>query len=39
MLLSITLITTGLVLLNLILLKFSCNKTVKLTKVTKKQLI
>ena len=39
MLLTITLILTGLVALNLVLLKFSCNKTIKDKKVDKKPII
>ena len=39
MLLTITLIISGLVTLNLLLLKFSCNKTIKLKKVDKKPVV
>lgn len=39
MLLTITLILTGLVALNLVLLKFSCNKTIKAKKVDKKPIL
>lgn len=39
MLLTITLILSGLVITNLLLLKFSCNKTVKPEKIDKKPVI
>ena len=39
MLLTITLILTGLVTFNLILLKFSCNKTIKSKKINKKPVV
>jgi hypothetical protein len=39
MLLTITLILTGLVIINLLLLKFSCNKTAKPTKTDKKPVV
>ncbi len=39
MLLTITLIISGLVALNLLLLKFSCNKTIKPKKVDRKPVI
>ena len=39
MLLTITLILSGLVVINLLLLQFSCNKTPRVTKVDKKPVI
>lgn len=39
MLLTITLILSGLVTINLLLLKFSCNKTVKSSKIDKKPVV
>jgi hypothetical protein len=39
MLLTITLILSGLVIINLLLLKFSCNKTVKTIKIDKKPVV
>lgn len=39
MLLTITLIISSLVIINLLLLKFSCNKTVKPTKIDRKPVI
>ncbi len=39
MLLTITLILSGLVIINLVLLKFSCNKTIKSTKIDRKPII
>lgn len=39
MLLTITLILTGLVIVNLLLLKFSCNKTKRTSKIDKKPII
>ncbi|SFD06314.1 hypothetical protein [Algibacter pectinivorans] len=39
MLLTITLILSGLVIFNLLLLKLSCNKTVKTQKVDKKPVV
>jgi hypothetical protein len=39
MLLTITIIISSLILINLLLLKFSCNKTVKTNKVNKKPIV
>jgi hypothetical protein len=39
MLLTITIIVSCLILLNLILLKFSCNKTVKTEKIDRKPIV
>ena len=39
MLLTITLILSSLVIINLILLKFSCNKTIKSVKIDKKPVV
>jgi hypothetical protein len=39
MLLTITLIISSLVIINLLLLKFSCNKTEKISKVNKKPVV
>ncbi|WP_339893637.1 hypothetical protein [uncultured Algibacter sp.] len=39
MLLTITLILSGLVTINLLLLKFSCNKTARVTKIDKKPVV
>ncbi len=39
MLLTITLILSTLVIVNLLLLKFSCNKTIKINKIDKKPIV